>query len=689
MFKFETRVRDLIMPMLIATTIGVLVVEVAKHLSDSRTAPMRAPSSIDLLYALVIAATIGFCFGFALFVWRAVSTLAEQQIGKLIEGEAGESKSAKYRFNLYRSFPQVGLPLVCLMWLTVEGTKFWQPYFLYWVLFGLLIILLAPLASMVMRWVVDQFDKFQDRNRLIALVILLSLGVAAFLLWHKGTTRYEYGYGRLHLTAYGMLLFAFYIVVGTAFRGRPRISGRGAKLAVVIALVTVVSPLIIGAPSKATLEFLYTTQPTRWLLLSGAFTVDEDGDGVPGNLGVFLGSDCDDFDAERYPDHTEIVGNGHDENCFAGDQLYETEHFFPTHIYDYDPEAPTLNVVMLTIDGYRYDHFSGPEAAETPFLHQLGRESLDFSNYRSCAPHTALSLPDLLSGAVVHHDQLERSQTALGSMAENGVETFGVSDGQWRINDLMEGWTDSRWAERYQDLAGDRAASEVLINEFLLADPPEPFFSFMHFMTTHEPMDHFHNCPDEENVWEQKRCVLAYLDPFIGEVVDALKVTGLWDRTVVVIGSDHGDLLNDNDLARHDLRVLDQLLRTPLLIRVPGQEGRAVPEPASCYDVMATLASVALLGQDFTQPDFDRNRPQYARTHYSGQRDAWSPPQYTVVYQDFKLVFDIVAGIATYFDLVNDPEEQYPIASIDPELQEEMVQRLEAWLSLLAETEGF
>jgi len=60
-----------------------------------------------------------------------------------------------------------------------------------------------------------------------------------------------------------------------------------------------------------------------------------------------------------------------------------------------------------------------------------------------------------------------------------------------------------------------------------------------------------------------------------------------------------------------------------------------------------------------------------------------------VVYQDFKLVFDIVAGIATYFDLVNDPEEQYPIASIDPELQEEMVQRLEAWLSLLAETEGF
>ncbi len=59
-----------------------------------------------------------------------------------------------------------------------------------------------------------------------------------------------------------------------------------------------------------------------------------------------------------------------------------------------------------------------------------------------------------------------------------------------------------------------------------------------------------------------------------------------------------------------------------------------------------------------------------------------------MVYQDFKLVFDVIAGITTYFDLINDPGEQHPLLSIEPELQEELAQRMEAWLSLLAGVEG-
>lgn len=681
--------------MLIATAIGVLLVEASKHLLGTRTPQLHEPSFVDLSHALVIATTIGFSFGLGLFLWRALSALAEQQLSKLLDAEGNQGKLTRYRFSLYRSFAQVALPLVCLMWLTLEGTKFWQPYFPYWLLLGLATILAAPLLTLVIRALSDKFDAFQDRNRLVASATLLSVGIAAYFIWYKGTTRYEFAYGRLHLVAFAMLLFVFYVLVGTALRGRPPIESRGAKVVLIVALVTALSPIVLGSPSKATLEFLYTTLPTRWLLLSGAFTVDEDGDGVVGNLGVFLGGDCDDFDAERYPDHTEIVGNGHDENCFAGDQLIETEHFFPTAPYQYDASAPTLNVVVLSIDGFRYDHFAGPAAAEIPVLHELGGESLNFSNYRSCAPHTRLSLSDLLSGTVVHHDLSERAPTALDSMTEAGVATVGLENGWDVATEVMDGWADNPRAGAYHDLAGDRAVSELLINEFLLADPPEPFFTFLHFMTTHPPMDYFHNCPEEEDVWEQKRCVLAYLDPYIGDVIEAIKTAGLWERTVLVIVSDHGDLLNDKELPRHDLRCLDQLLRTPLLIRIPGEPGREVPEPASCFDFMATLAGVAnlpistpLLGQDFTRPDVDPNRAQYARTHYSGRRDSWQPPQYTVVYEDFKLVFDVVAGITTYFDLINDPEEQHPLLSIDPELEEELVQRMEAWLSLLAGVEG-
>lgn len=76
---------------------------------------------------------------------------------------------------------------------------------------------------------------------------------------------------------------------------------------------------------------------------------------------------------------------------------------------------------------------------------------------------------------------------------------------------------------------------------------------------------------------------VRYVDTQIGHFVERLKSEGVWDETVVILTADHGEALFDRDgragHSRHDL--YDELLHVPLLVRIPGIDGRRVETPVS------------------------------------------------------------------------------------------------------------
>lgn len=76
---------------------------------------------------------------------------------------------------------------------------------------------------------------------------------------------------------------------------------------------------------------------------------------------------------------------------------------------------------------------------------------------------------------------------------------------------------------------------------------------------------------------------VRYVDTQIGRFVERLKSAGVWDETVVILTADHGEALFDRDgragHGRHDLH--DELLHVPLLVRIPGIDGRRVETPVS------------------------------------------------------------------------------------------------------------
>ena len=82
---------------------------------------------------------------------------------------------------------------------------------------------------------------------------------------------------------------------------------------------------------------------------------------------------------------------------------------------------------------------------------------------------------------------------------------------------------------------------------------------------------------------------VAQADRDVGRVLAELDRLGLAERTIVVVTSDHGEeFLEHGDLS-HARTLFDEILRVPLIMRVPGLAPRTLEDPVEHIDVAPTL----------------------------------------------------------------------------------------------------
>ena len=88
---------------------------------------------------------------------------------------------------------------------------------------------------------------------------------------------------------------------------------------------------------------------------------------------------------------------------------------------------------------------------------------------------------------------------------------------------------------------------------------------------------------------------IAYTDRRIGDLVDLLAKRSMLDDTVVVVTSDHGEMLGEHDLFDHKLSLYEPVLRIPLVLRFPKRvkAGQRIESPVMLQDLYPTLLSLA------------------------------------------------------------------------------------------------
>ena len=98
--------------------------------------------------------------------------------------------------------------------------------------------------------------------------------------------------------------------------------------------------------------------------------------------------------------------------------------------------------------------------------------------------------------------------------------------------------------------------------------------------------------PTEKNMQTLRAIYLGLateVDHHIGRVIQYLKASGLYDKTLLVITADHGEMLGDR-YSWGKMSVFDAAYKTPLIIRVPGERaGRMVNDPTESIDIAPTI----------------------------------------------------------------------------------------------------
>ena len=80
--------------------------------------------------------------------------------------------------------------------------------------------------------------------------------------------------------------------------------------------------------------------------------------------------------------------------------------------------------------------------------------------------------------------------------------------------------------------------------------------------------------------WAMYRLNAAWADERLGRVLDALRASGQWDRTLLVVTANHGEEFGERGQILHGGNLGRRLLEVPLVIKLPRGFGRRLQIPA-------------------------------------------------------------------------------------------------------------
>ena len=293
-------------------------------------------------------------------------------------------------------------------------------------------------------------------------------------------------------------------------------------------------------------------------------------------------------------------------------------------------EAPRpTDLVVVSIDTLRRDALRAydPEGLALPALDAFAAESVRMTRAVSTAPWTLPAHASLLTGLYPDRHGAtdprvsldERAHTLAQTLAAHGYETAGFVSGGYLRREFGLG----RGFGLYRDDPADAQRQVFDEAAAFVAErrDPRPLLLFVHTYRLHDyfrlheavlarlpraptrsPGDYLRclqgSGPCATGDWPTLRALyraeLEDLSASFGRLCDALVAAGAWERSVVVVTSDHGEGFEPaRGRIHHGGRLHEDQLRIPLLLRVPGVRPRDVATPASLVDVMPTLLELA------------------------------------------------------------------------------------------------
>ncbi len=294
--------------------------------------------------------------------------------------------------------------------------------------------------------------------------------------------------------------------------------------------------------------------------------------------------------------------------------------------------AKGANALICVLDDARHDHLGcyGYPRETTPNVDRLARESVVFTKHFSPITFTRPSTASLLTSQYpdTHNVFGKRELSPSAFTLESALGGAGWSTAFFTANiqasPTLGLGRDFDYTRMNTRMNPSRAAGamragffgpanafggpELLlrhVSEWLESGPRRPFFAYLHLRHPHAPYDAPAEMqelfagieppglskgegrylasraagppnPEGSAPWEELNrydANLRYADWAVGKLEKILREHGVFDNTLLIITSDHGDTFGERRDGNRRWCVYDEAVHIPLVIRFPGKSG--------------------------------------------------------------------------------------------------------------------
>ena len=274
-----------------------------------------------------------------------------------------------------------------------------------------------------------------------------------------------------------------------------------------------------------------------------------------------------------------------------------------------------VNVVLISLDAVRADHLScyGYARKTTPQIDALAQNGVQFEQVIAASFFTLPSHASMLSGLHPSRHGASHKKFKFSSkaklLAQILQEQNYITAGFVSNDFVSEFYGFDRGFNYFENFAGQLGADQAVKDErnaekmvssaleWLNQNGQEKFFLFMHLIDAHAP----YNPPQEfkqyagqheefdtdVNRWdrfesevqnisaEKLACMVGlydgeinFMDAQLKRLFEKLKALGVWEITLLIITSDHGEQFKDHGGFGHDT-FWEEVLRVPLIFHQP------------------------------------------------------------------------------------------------------------------------
>ena len=318
------------------------------------------------------------------------------------------------------------------------------------------------------------------------------------------------------------------------------------------------------------------------------------------------------------------------------------------------------HIFLFIIDSLRRDYVSvyNPAVTFTPQIARLAADSFVFDRAFTRYAGTALAVPSIWAGGMTIHTleqyDFARRNTLLKLLDANRY--VRMMDYDHLVEELVPHDANSMQLDRGKTtMEIDVCATTVELEQRLTErDATRPAFFYSLPQNVHIAVATRLQVPASKypGFYAPIAASLERIDACLGGFVDFLKARDLYDDSILIVTSDHGDSLGEEGRWGHAYFMVPEVMRIPLIIHLPPRlrAGVAVDLAALTFSADIVPSLYALLGYDLKDLGRLYGRPLFTPTDADS---SWRWRDVFLVASSYGAVYGIVRQNGRRLDVID------------------------------------